>query len=109
MKTISLDEFQNVALRVGKVLSAERIENSEKLIRLLVDAGEEIPRQIIAGIGKAYAPDQLIGKTVIIVANLEPKQLMGLESRGMLLAASEDGVPVLLGLDRDVSPGITIR
>jgi len=109
VKTISLDEFQNVALRVGKVLSAERIENSEKLIRLLVDAGEEIPRQIIAGIGKAYAPDQLIGKTVIIVANLEPKQLMGLESRGMLLAASEDGVPVLLGLDRDVSPGITIR
>ena len=109
MNIVSFNEFRNVELRIGKVLSAERIEHSEKLIKLSVAVGEENPRQIIAGIGKAYGPEELLGRIVVVVVNLEPKQLMGHESQGMLLAASEDGIPVLLRADRDVLPGTAIH
>lgn len=107
---ISYSEFQNVDLRVGKVLSAERVEGSEKLLKLMVDVGPEIgERQIIAGIGKVYAPEVAVGREIIIVINLEPRSLMGLESHGMLLAADDESGPILLEPDKDALPGAKIK
>jgi methionyl-tRNA synthetase len=105
---ITIQDFAKAELKVGKVISAERVEKSDKLIKLRVDIGEE--RQIVAGIGKAYEPEYLIGKEVVIVANLKPAKLMGVESRGMLLAATdEDGTPVILTLDKDVKQGSRVK
>lgn len=93
---INYDHFSQVDLRVATILEAERVEGSEKLIKLQLELGDE-KRQIIAGIGKNYAPEDLIKKQIVIVANLEPRKLMGLESNGMLLAASsEDHSEVVL-------------
>lgn len=106
---MTIDEFSKVELRVGKVLEAERVEGSEKLLKLRVDIGTET-RQVLAGIGKAYAPEGLIGKEIIIVANLEPRMILGLESQGMLLAATDgDDKPVILTPEREVPPGSGIR
>jgi len=110
MSTIPFEAFQNVVLTAGIIRTADRVDGSEKLLRLSVDIGEPEPRQIIAGIRKAYEPEALIGTSIIVVANLEPKRLMGLESRGMLLAASdEEGRPVLLRPERPVAPGTVIH
>ena len=103
---ITIDDFKKIDLRVAKVMVAEKVEGSDKLLKLQVDMGEE-KRQIVAGIGLAYTPEAMIGKEIIVVANLEPRMLMGLESQGMLLAA-KDGQPVLLTPDTEVPPGITI-
>ena len=104
---MTIDEFRKVELRVGKILAAERVEGSEKLLKLQVDIGE--PRQIVSGIGKVYAPESLVGKEVVIVANLDPREMMGLTSQGMLLAAHGDGgAPVLLFPDGEVAPGSAI-
>ena len=106
---ISFDDFKKVELKTAKVLSAERIEGSDKLLKLEVEVGEET-RPLVAGIGKAYDLETLVGKMIIIVANLEPKSLLGHESRGMLLAASEDGgAPMLLTIDGDIASGADIR
>lgn len=94
-----------------KIVSVERIEGSDKLLKLRVDAGVELAtdaegtRQIIAGIGKKYAPEDLIGREIVIVANLEPRSLMGHESQGMLLAVDNESGPVLLIPSEDVPPG----
>lgn len=104
---ITIDDFKKIELRVAKIRTAERVQGSEKLLKLQVDIGEE-ERQIIAGIGLAYDPEILIGKEIIIVANLEPRMLMGLESQGMLLAAGNDH-PVLLQPEQEVLPGALIR
>ncbi|MEK7612235.1 MAG: methionine--tRNA ligase subunit beta [Patescibacteria group bacterium] len=106
---ITFDDFKKVELRVGKVIHAERVEGSEKLLKLSVSLGgtPEEHRQIIAGIGKAYEPDYLIGKEIVIVANLEPRMMMGLESQGMLLAAGE--TPVFLTPEKPVEPGSSVR
>ncbi len=105
---IGIEDFAKVQLKVGKVLSAERVEKSEKLIKLKVDTGEE--RQIVAGIGKAYDPEYLVGKKIVVVANLKPAKLMGIESQGMLLAATdEEGTLSILGLDRDVNQGARVK
>ncbi|KKT42151.1 MAG: Methionine-tRNA ligase [Candidatus Giovannonibacteria bacterium GW2011_GWA2_44_13b] len=116
METISYDEFKKVELRVAKVLTAERIEGSDKLLKLEVDLGSSPStslgretRQIIGGIGKMYAPEELIGKEIVIVANLEPRKLMGLESQGMLLAADDEGRPMLLMPYADVPQGSMIK
>ncbi len=107
---ISYEEFKKVELRTASVRSAERVENSEKLVKLTVDDGNtEALRTIVAGIGKVYTLEELIGKEIIIVANLEPKKLMGLESQGMLLAADTAEGPVLLGTAKPVQPGTTIK
>ena len=107
---ISYPEFQNVDMRVGKVLSAERVEGSEKLLKLKVDIGLEIgERQIIAGIGKVYDPEIMVGREIVVVVNLEPRSLMGLESQGMLLAADDESGPILLGLNKDSLPGAKIK
>lgn len=104
---MTIDEFRQVNLRVGKVVSAERVEGSEKLVKLQVDVGE--PRQLVAGIGKAYEPEALVGREIIVVANLEPRKLMGHESQGMLLAArGEDGMPFLLAPDKELPPGSAV-
>jgi methionyl-tRNA synthetase len=104
---VTIDEFKNVSLRVGKVTAAERVEGSEKLLKLQIDVGE--PRQVLSGIAKDYAPEALVGKEVVIVTNLDPRKMMGFESQGMLLAAhGENGEPVILTVEREVPPGAQI-
>jgi methionyl-tRNA synthetase len=106
---ISIDDFVKVELRVAQVKVAERVKNSDKLLRLEVDLGTEI-RQIVAGIAEAYAPETLVGRKVVIVANLAPRKLRGLESNGMIVAASlEDGQPVLAGFLEDVPVGARLK
>ena len=105
---ITIDDFKKVELKVAKVISAERVEGSEKLLKLEVDLGLE-KRQIIAGIGRVYSPEDLIAKEIVIVANLEPRSLMGLESQGMVLAANAESGPVLLVPDKEVVQGTEIR
>ncbi len=106
---ISFEDFQKIELKVGKVLAAERIESSAKLLKLQVDLGESDLRQILAGIGKVYTPEELIGKQVVVVANLEPRMLMGLESQGMVLAASSENGPVVLAPEKEVLSGVNIQ
>nr|MCU0225591.1 methionine--tRNA ligase subunit beta [Acidobacteriota bacterium] len=102
---ITIDDFAKVQLRCAKVLVCERHPNAEKLLRLEVDLGGE-RRQLVAGIASAYQPEDLVGRTIIVVANLKPAKLRGLESQGMLLAATgPDGVPHVLGPDGEVPPG----
>lgn len=108
MENINFEEFQKIDLRIAKVISAEKIKGSERLLKLGVDLGNE-KRQIIAGISKFYEPKDLIGREVAVVVNLEPRTLMGLESQGMVLAASDEGRPILLKPDKEVSPGTKIR
>ncbi len=104
MDKIKFEDFQKVELKIAKVLEAGRVEGSDKLLKLKVSLGEE-ERQIIAGIGKSYEPDFLIGKEIAIVANLEPRMLMGLESQGMILAAKGEAGPVVLFPEKEVPPG----
>jgi methionyl-tRNA synthetase len=103
---ITYEEFSKIDLRVGKVISAERIEKSKKLLKIIVSLGNE-KRQIVAGIGNEYNPEDLINKNVIIVSNLEPKKIMGIESQGMLLAAGEK--PVILTTEKDVEEGSKVK
>ncbi len=106
---ITIEDVLKLDLRTAKILEASRIEGSEKLIKLQLSLGEE-SRQIVAGIGKAYQPEDLIGKTIIIIANLEPRDLMGEISNGMLLAATgQDGFPVLLVPDKSIESGARIK
>jgi methionyl-tRNA synthetase len=104
---ISIDQFMNVELRAAKVISAEAVPKSKKLIKLLVDLGTE-QRTVLAGIAEAYQPESLVGRTIVVVANLKPAKLMGIESNGMVLAASPDGgQPVLVTVDAE--PGWRVR
>ena len=116
---ITYDQFKQTELRVAQIKTAERVEGSDKLLKLQVSLGQE-ERQIIAGIGKQYDPEALVGKNIIIVANLEPRTFtlrlssgqVVLESQGMLLAASDDAQglgPVLLTTLADIPPGSEIR
>jgi methionyl-tRNA synthetase len=106
---ITIDDFLKIDLRVAKVLAAEKVPNSRKLMKLSIDVGTE-QRTLVAGIAEAYEPEQLVGKTVGIVFNLKPAKLMGIESNGMILAASpEGGKPVLVAFDGDIAPGSRIR
>jgi methionyl-tRNA synthetase len=106
---ITIDDFMKVELRTALVLAAEAVPKSRKLLKLTVDAGSE-ERIILAGIAGAYEPEQLVGRRVVIVFNLKPAKLMGIESNGMVLAASpEDGAPSLLVVDELVSPGARVR
>ena len=106
---ISIDEFAKIDLRSGTVISAEKIKKSNKLLKLKVDLGEEEPRQVIAGIAKDYDPDQIVGKSVVVVANLAPAKLMGETSQGMVLAASDGKTLALTGFDKEVNPGNQIK
>ena len=105
---ISFDEFKKLDLRIGKIVKAEKIEGADKLLRLEVDIGAEV-RQLVAGIAQQHAPEALTGREIVVLANLEPRVLKGIESQGMLLAADDNGAPVLLSPDREVPPGSTVR
>ena len=105
---ISIDEFMKVELRVAKIVEAERVPKSKRLMRMSIDVGAE-RRTIVAGIAEAYEPDALVGKTVVVVANLKPAKLMGIESNGMVLAASpDDGAPIVINAD-PATPGTRVR
>jgi methionyl-tRNA synthetase len=107
---ITIDEFMKIQLKTAKVLTAERVPKSEKLLKLQVSLGKGTePRQIVAGIGKKYTPDALIGKTIIIVANLKPAKLMGIESQGMVLAAGDSEVSGLATIFEEVDPGTKVK
>lgn len=121
MGTISFEDFKKVDIRIGKIISAEKVEGSEKLLKLEVDFGEpNLPagRQVIAGISQFYTPEDLIGKECPFVFNLAPKTLMGLESQGMILCAStplsvsdmsDENGPVLLHPDKEIPAGSTVK
>ena len=131
MDIITFDEFKKLELRIGKILSAEKVEGSEKLLKLEVDfgpapvevepAGEWIPavtddrsegrirRQIIAGIAQYYAPEALIGKECPFAYNLAPRMLAGFESQGMILCPSDNNGPVLLHPDKEIPPGSVVK
>ena len=107
-KRISIDRFFDVQLRVAQVLEAERIEGTDKLMKLQIDLGEE-KRQLVAGVATSYEPDALIGKRIIVVANLKPAKIRGVESQGMLLAADFEGRPIVASFDEAIPPGTQVR
>lgn len=108
---ITIDDFAKIDLRAGTVIEARRVENTEKLLLLTVDLGEDQPRQLVAGIAQEYKPEDLIGRKVIVVANLKPRKIRGIESNGMILAAAvgDEGRPVLAGFLEDVPNGAPLR
>lgn len=116
---ITYDDFKKIDLRVAKILEAVRVEGSDKLVKLQIDVGnfssetssgkQSNKRQIIAGIGTVYAPETLVSKQIVIVANLEPRKLMGHESQGMLLAADDEIGPVLIVPESEVDSGAGIK
>ena len=106
---IAIEDFMKVELRTAKVLTAEKVEKSKKLLKLTVDVGTE-HRTLVAGIAEAYEPEALVGKTVVIVFNLKPAKLMGIESNGMVLAASPDGgKPTVVSFENPPEPGTRVR
>jgi methionyl-tRNA synthetase len=107
---ITIEDFIKVQLRTAKILTAEPIEGAKKLLRLTVDSGDPEPRQLVAGIAESYASEDLPGKTIIVVANLAPAKIRGVESNGMLLAATDsDGKAILLTPMSEVGPGAKIK
>lgn len=101
---ISFDEFKKLDLRVAKIIKAEKIEGADKLLKLQIDLGGE-ERQIVAGIAEEYDPESLKDREIVVLANLEPREIFGEKSEGMLLAADFNGKPVLLKPDTEVEPG----
>ena len=104
---IGIEEFQKVALRVGQIVACEPVPKSDKLLKLSVDLGSE-RRQVVSGIAKFYTPESLVGKKIILVANLKPVKLRGVESNGMILASGEDEIKVVF-VDDSVLNGSTVR
>lgn len=102
------EDFLKLDFRVATVVEAGRIEGSDKLLKLKVNLGED-ERQIIAGIGKKYNPEDLVGRQIVIIANLESRSLMGHESQGMLLAADSESGPVILSISEEVLPNAKIK
>lgn len=107
MNEITFDDFQKIELKVAKIESAEKVEGADKLLKLQISLGEE-KKQLVAGIAEQYSPEELVGKQIVVVANLEPKSLRGVESQGMLLAAVAEGGPVLLQPDKEVKEGTKV-
>lgn len=106
---ISIEEFMRVDIRVARIVAAERVPKSKKLVRLDVDLGDE-RRTLVAGIAEAYEADALVGRVVPIVANLRPATLMGIQSNGMILAANQPGIlPILLGFEKEPPLGARVK
>jgi methionine--tRNA ligase beta chain len=106
---LTIDEFQRVELRVATILSAEPHPNADRLLVLKIDLGSE-QRQLVAGIRAHYAPEALVGKQIVVVANLEPATLRGVESQGMMLAAADaDGRLAFVTPERPIAPGATVK
>ena len=108
LSQITIEDFAKVQMRVGQIVEAEKIEGSRRLIKLRVDIGTEV-RQVVAGIAETYEPANLLDRTVVIVANLKPAKLMGVESNGMIVAASIDGKPVLATFTEEVPNGSLLK
>jgi methionyl-tRNA synthetase len=108
LEKITIDQFMQTELRVAEVRAAERVPKSKKLIKMSIFDGDA-ERTVVAGIGTKYTPEELVGRKVVIVANLQPAKLMGIESNGMVLAASIDGEPSLLSVDPSVPAGTRVR
>jgi methionyl-tRNA synthetase len=107
---ISIDDFVKIELRVAEILVAERIPKADKLLRLEVDLGPIGKRQILSGIAEWYAPEDLVGRRIIVITNLAPRKMRGLESHGMLLAASEEGgKPFLATVPEGVAVGTRLK
>jgi methionine--tRNA ligase beta chain len=105
---ITIDDFTKIDIRIGKVLSAERVPEADKLLKLIFDFGDE-QRQVMAGIAEHIEdPDTLVGKEMPVIINLEPRKLRGYESHGMILAASDAGRPTLLHPAQEVAPGSSV-
>ncbi len=107
MGYVPFSDFKKLDIRIGEILEVERIEGSRKLVRLVVDLGNE-RRQLVAGIAEFYEPKDLIGRQIVVVTNLERRKFMGVESQGMLLAAVVDGRPVLIEPEEKVPPGTPV-
>lgn len=102
---INFDDFMKVKMKVGKVLTAEKVEGSPKLLKLSVDFGEEAPRQVLSGIAKTFQPEQIMGNSFVFVVNLLPRQILGMESQAMILAAHDDQGMVLFSPTREIQSG----
>ena len=107
--TIPFSDFSRLDLRVGTVSHAEPVQGTENLLRLEVDLGDGGPRQLVAGLARTHKTSELIGKEIVVIVNLEAREIRGVTSQGMLLAADVDGTPVLLVPENDVPPGTKIR
>jgi methionyl-tRNA synthetase len=105
---ISFSDFKKIDLRVGKIENVEEVEGLDKLYKLTVDIGSAEKRTLLAGIKKTHQPDELLGKSVVVVVNLEPREIKGIRSEGMLLAASSSGRPVLITPEKEINPGCEI-
>jgi methionyl-tRNA synthetase len=105
---ISIEDFSKVRMQVGQILEAEKIEGSRKLVRMRVDIGSEV-RQLVAGIAESYDPPSLVNRKIVVVTNLKPAKLMGVESNGMVVAASVGGKAVLATFSEDVPNGAPLR
>jgi len=104
---INFEDFDKIDLRLAKIISAEKIDDSDKLLRIQVAIGEE-QKQIIAGIGKFYSPEELNGKTLVVVANLEPRMMMGLESQAMILAVKDENGLSLIVPEKEMPSGLKL-
>jgi methionine--tRNA ligase beta chain len=105
---VSFKEFQKLDLRIGKILNCEKILGAKRLLKCTLDIGTE-KREILAGMAEFFSPEELIGQIVVVLVNLEPKKLMGIESKGMILAADLDGKPFLLTVEGHVPTGTKVR
>ena len=106
---VSVDDFKKLRLKVGKIISAEPVKGSKKLLKLKVDVGEKEPRQIVAGLSEAYRAEELVNKHVVLLTNLKPAKIFGIESNGMLLAAVSENKVSLLTVDKDVPVGSKVE
>ena len=105
---ITFDDFKKLDIRIGKILSAEKIQGTDKLMKIDIDLGTE-KRQLVAGIADVYEPGPLIGKEIPVLINLEQRKIRGVESQGMILAVDVEGKPVLLHPEREAPPGSVIK
>lgn len=114
MGSISFEDFKRLDIRIGKIISAEKMEGADRLLRLEVDFGPSTSsgstiRQIVAGIAEFYTPEDLVGKEFVFIVNLEPRKFKGVESQGMILAADDSGKPVLLEPEKEVEVGSIVK
>lgn len=105
---VNLEDLQKLDIRIAKVLEAERVPDTDKLLKMKVDIGTE-QRTIVSGIALSYSPEDMIGREIVVIVNLEPRTIKGIESQGMLFATKEEGRVVLLKPDSEVTPGSSIR
>lgn len=108
MDTITYEDFMKLDIKIGRIITAEKVEGTDKLMKLEMEVGEE-RRTLVAGIAESYNADELPGKEIPVLLNLEPRKIRGIESQGMILAADSDGKPVLMNPDRDIPSGSSVR